>query len=98
MKRYKIVTDKEAKQDIVEIIAYYCKIQLTLGQRFKTSVRKALLALQTSPVHQIRYRDIHCLPLEVFPYMIHFSIEEENKIVIIHAVLATKQNPDTKWL
>ena len=39
MKRYKIVTDKEAKQDIVEIIAYYSKIQLTLGQRFKTSVR-----------------------------------------------------------
>jgi hypothetical protein len=76
MKRYKIVTDKEAKQDIVEIIAYYCKIQLTLGQRFKTSVRKALLALQTSPVHQIRYRDIHCLPLEVLPSIGSISLHD----------------------
>lgn len=77
---------------------YYNKINLFLGKRFKHSFKKSFQSLQIAPSFQIRYKEIHCLPIEIFPYMIHYSIDEKNNTVYIHAVLSTYTNPENHWL
>jgi hypothetical protein len=98
MKKFIIITDKEAKKDIQEAINYYNKINPYLGKRFKMDFKKSFQSIQAAPSFQIRYKDIHCLPLEVYPFMIHYSIDEKINTVFIHAVISTYMNPTTKWL
>jgi hypothetical protein len=57
-----------------------------------------LKSLQINPFFHIRYDNIGCLPFEVFKYMIHFSIDEPNKTVIVLAVISTYQDPKQNWL
>lgn len=34
------------------------------------------------------------MPIEKFPYMVHFTVDEKNGIVKILAVIHTSRNPD----
>lgn len=47
--------------------------------------------------YRIRYNNVHTAIIDVFPFMIHFTIEEEERNVLISAVLHTSLNPD-KWI
>lgn len=98
MKKFIVITDREAKKDIQEAVNYYNKINPFLGKRFKLSFKKSFQSLQVAPSFQVRYKDIHCLPLEIFPYMIHYSIDEKINTVYIHAVISTNMNPENNWL
>ncbi|WP_158447803.1 hypothetical protein [Aquimarina longa] len=40
-----------------------------------------------------RYRDVKTPIVDVFLYMIHFVVDEENKTIIISAVFAMTQSP-----
>ncbi|MGB6082845.1 hypothetical protein [Moheibacter sp.] len=53
---------------------------------------KVLNTLEFSPHFQIRYREIRAIPFPAFPYLVFYSVE--NKIVSIHSVFHTSQNPD----
>lgn len=46
-----------------------------------------------NPFYEIRYDNIRCLPLKTFPYTIHFSINEADRVVIVRAVFQTSLNP-----
>ncbi len=46
---------------------------------------------------QIRYKEVHCLPMKTFKYMIHFKVDEQAKYVQIYAVLSTHQDPNKYW-
>lgn len=41
----------------------------------------------------IRYKNTHTALLDTFPYMIHFTIDENQKLMIISAVLSTHRDP-----
>jgi len=38
------------------------------------------------------------MPLKNFPSLIHFTVDEINKVVVIRAVINTYQNPDKTYL
>jgi len=57
-----------------------------------------LKTIKTNPFFEVRYDGIRCLPLEIFKYMIHFSVDETNTTVLINAVISTYQNPEEYWL
>jgi hypothetical protein len=38
--------------------------------------------------------DVRTAVLNVFPFMVHFTIEEKNKTIIVSAVLHTSRNPE----
>jgi hypothetical protein len=88
----------EALEDIQEAIYYYNSQQKELGNRFYNEVEKPLELLKRNPFFQIRYDDVRCLPIKRFPFMIHFFITENNKIVIIYAVINTHKNPAKSWI
>lgn len=84
-----------AKQDIKEAAKWYNERQPGLGKRFTQHIRQKVKFIHQNPkAVDIRYDDTRTAVLDVFPYMIHFTIDEENKLVIISAVLSTQRDPD----
>lgn len=90
---YTLIIDPRAIQDIQKAIDYYDEQQPGLGLRFEDVVNKKLVALKKSPFFQIRYDNVRCLPLKKFPYMVHFTINEQKNNITIHAVFHTSLDP-----
>ena len=94
MKKYKIKIEPEALTDIQEITKWYNKAQKGLGERFQNTTIKQINSLHTDPqIYAIRYKEIRCVLVSKFPYMIHFYINEENNMVEVLAVISTDRNP-----
>ncbi len=94
---YKSIILPLAKQDIKEVAKWYNSQKKGLGKRFTASVRKKVSYIRENPEHiAIRYGETRTTKIDTFPYMIHFTIDEENKTVIVSAVFGTKEDPK-KW-
>lgn len=91
---YKVILLPLAKEDIREAAKWYNKQQEGLGKRFTAEVRKKVHFIRQNPkASEIRYKNIRSLFLNVFPFIIHYTINEASMIIIISAVLHTSRNP-----
>ena len=94
MKKYKVKIEPEALTDIQSITDWYNEAQANLGKRFQNAVGKQIGSLNKSPhVYAVRYKEIRCMLVKKFPYMVHFFINEENNSVEVLAVISTDRNP-----
>jgi toxin ParE1/3/4 len=91
---YTLQVDPLALDDIQEAYDYYEEAQIGLGEEFLDILDLHFASLENNPFYQVRYDEIRCLPISKFPYMIHFTIDEKNKEVIVWAVLNTFKDPD----
>lgn len=98
MEKYAIIADPRVKDDLKEAKDYLNAKRKGYSNKFLAEYRETLLYLQQNPFFQGRYKDVHCLPLKTFKYMLHFKIDEDSKTVHIFAVLSTYLNPDKHWL
>lgn len=85
-----------ALQDIQKAIDYYDEQQIGLGEKFEAAINHHLVTLIKNPFFQIRYDLVHCLPMKKYPYMIHFTINEQDKSLTVRAVFNTSLDPK-KW-
>jgi len=91
---YKSVILPPAKEDIREAAKWYNKKQQGLGERFTAEVRESVrFIIQNPTACNIRYDQIRTAVLKVFPFMIHYTIDEKSKTVIISAVPHTSRDP-----
>jgi len=74
---FEIILEPIALMDIQEAIDYYDDQKFGLGEIFENEVNRSLLSLSDIPYYQIRYDKTRCLPLKKFPYMIHYTLDEE---------------------
>jgi plasmid stabilization system protein ParE len=93
---YSVVIDEKALQDAQEAIDYYEEQQAGLGGRFEKELNQQITLLEKNPFFRIRYDQIRCLPLKKFPFMLHFTIDESEKIIAVIAIFHTAQHPK-KW-
>ncbi len=92
---YKAIILPLAKNDIREAALWYNKQQKGLGKRFTAKVREKVRFVQQNPkASNIRYESVRTTILNVFPFTIHYSINEKTKSVLISAILHTSRNPD----
>jgi hypothetical protein len=84
-------------RDVQEAITYYNSKKEGLGSIFYKALKVRYKSLKTNPFFQIRYQNIRCLPMKKFPYMIHFTLDEDSKTVFIEGVFNTSLNPDDHW-
>ncbi|WP_114751130.1 type II toxin-antitoxin system RelE/ParE family toxin [Pleomorphovibrio marinus] len=92
---YKSIILPQAKQDIKEGAKWYNDRKLGLGKRFTQHVRKKVHFIRQNPkAFAIRYKDTRTSLLDTFPYMIHFIVDDEQKLVIVSAILSTHRDPD----
>lgn len=92
---YKAIILPLAKQDIKEAADWYNLKQNRLGKRFTTHIRHKIELLKQEPhATTIRYDEIRTAVLDIFPFMIHYTINDPQKTIIITAVLHTSRNPE----
>ncbi len=90
---FKIKIEPGVVDDIQKGISWYNKQQAGLGKKFHSELKLHIKLLKTNPFFQVRYDKVRCLPLRSFPFMIHFTVNESDNLVIIRAVFSTKKNP-----
>ena len=94
MKEYKIKIEPEAFNDIQEITDWYNDKLTGLGKRFQKIVIKLIDSLDKDPqIYAIRYKEIRCMLVNKFPYMVHFYVNNEDNTVEVLAVISTDRNP-----
>ena len=92
---YKVIILPLAKKDIKESALWYNKKQKGLGKRFTLEIRRKINLLKQEPyAAAIRYDDVKTAVLDIFPYMVHYSVDEAEKLIVISAVLHTSRSPD----
>ena len=98
MKIYKIFVDPKVDNDISKAVEYYENQQAGLSQKFIQAYDDAINILKGFPHYQIRYDSVRCFPIKKFPYMIHFTIDENNRLVNIYALIHTSLDPEENWI
>ena len=94
---FKVLYNPEVQSDLIAAINWYEEKQTGLGDKLLIIAKKQLKTLQTSALqYAVRQDNVRCLPLKKFPYMIHYCVDVENRVVKVEAVLCTFQNP-VKW-
>lgn len=92
---YKTIILPLAKEDIREAAKWYNLKKQGLGKRFTAEVRELVQFIRQNPAaFNVRYDGVSTAVLDIFPYMIHFTIDQEKKEVIISAVFHTSRNPE----
>jgi plasmid stabilization system protein ParE len=91
---YKSLILPLAKQDIKLAATWYNERQRGLGKRFTANVKKKVHYICQNPsALAVRYGDTRTALIETFPYLVHFSVDENKKTVVICAVLSTSRDP-----
>ena len=98
MKSYKIQADPRVKLDLQEAMDFLKSRSKGLDGKFLSDYKSSLKTLKTHPFFEVRYDGIRCLPLEIFKYVIHFSVDETTNMVLISAVVSTYQDSEEYWL
>ena len=98
MTKYTITADPRVADDLIEARDFLNSRRKGYGKKFLNEYRSFLKSLQHNPFFEIRYKQVHCVPLKTFKYMIHFSINTQTKVVHIYAVLSNYQNPNQHWI
>jgi len=66
-----------------------------LGQRYKEQAKKQINSLKKNPyLFSIKYSGIRCRKIDKFPFLIHYNIDEDLKIVTVLAVIHTSRSPE----
>lgn len=98
-RNFKVQYNPQIHLDIQNQVDFYFKKtgDNQLGLRFIKTVKSALKELKSSALHyQIRYDDIRCLPIPVFPFLAHYRVNENSNIVFVDAIFHTSDDPQ-KW-
>jgi len=83
-----------AAQDIKDAAKWYNKKQKGLGKKFTQQVRQKVVFIRKNPLAApIRYDQIRTAVVDIFPFMIHYQVDEIKQLIIISAVFHTSQNP-----
>lgn len=92
---YKSIILPLAKEDIQEAATWYNKQQEGLGKRFTAEIREKVHFIRQNPkALNVRYDGVRTAVLNMFPFMVHYTIDEKNKAIIISSVLHTSRDPE----
>jgi hypothetical protein len=91
---YTICISPTAIDDISVAIEYYNSLATDLGYRFADIIDNYFERIAHSPTSStVRYKNIRCKPVNKFPFLITYTIDELNQSVNILRVFNTYQEP-----
>lgn len=93
---YKILPFAEI--DLIESVDWYAFQQPGLDADFLIEIRRIIKYVNQNPyAYQVKYRrkeqEIRYAPVEKFPYIIAFFVNESMQTVIVFAIWHTARNP-----
>jgi toxin ParE1/3/4 len=88
-----IVLSTDAVSDIDVAVEYYNRCSYGLGFEFADTLDRYFRKISQLPTASaVRYDNIRVKPVDTFPYTIHFTIFEDNRVIILR-VFNTNQKP-----
>lgn len=91
---YKLIILPSATEDIREAAKWYETKNPGLGKKFTAEVREKVVFIKQNPTSSnVRYDNVRTSVLNIFPYMIHYLMNEDDRTIIIIAILHTSRNP-----
>ncbi|MBW8324969.1 MAG: hypothetical protein K0M50_09425 [Prolixibacteraceae bacterium] len=95
MKKYRIKIAAEALSDIRDITVWYDSQRAGLGKIFKDTVIKQINDLAETPlIFTVRYKEIRCMLVKKFPYMVHFYFNQKISTVEVWQLSALTEIPN----
>lgn len=94
---FNIIILEGAKIDVRECINWYKNINPILSKRFANAFNNSIKKIKENPFqYQIRYDNVRIILLKTFPYLVHFSVDNDK--IVIKAVLHTSRNSEINKL
>lgn len=92
---FEIIILLRADLEVDEIAEYYESLSSGLGTKFFNEYQDYVETLKTFPFFEEKYNIVRILHLKKFPYTIHFTVDQNEKIVTVLAVTSNYQDPNT---
>ena len=90
---YRVFYQIEVENDIADAKQWYAEQQPDLDVRFVSAVKESLIKILKMPTaYAIRYRNVRIAHTKVFPFNIHFYIDEDKKQVVIIGIIHNRRN------
>jgi hypothetical protein len=95
---YTVINHKEVKNDVLQAKDWYKTKQKDLDKRFANEVKSTLNYLIKNPLlFQIKYKTVRTAFTEVFPYSVHYHLNEKTKTSTVLGIFHTSISP-SKWI
>jgi ParE toxin of type II toxin-antitoxin system, parDE len=95
---YTVFNHKEVKNDVLAAKDWYKSQQKGLEKRFANEVKNTLNYLIKNPLlFQVKYKNIRTAYTEVFPFGLHYHLNQDSKTITVLGVFHTSISP-SKWL
>ena len=92
---YQIFYFDEVEIDIKEARSWYKATNKKLEKRFIEAIENTIIQLQAWPkAYAIRYKNVRIAHPPIFPYAIHFYIDEIENTIVIIAIIHGRRHPD----
>jgi hypothetical protein len=92
---YKVIYANEVYTDIQNAVDFYNSRGKGLGTRFFKAVKIQISKIKSNAFgFQVRYTDVRCIPINKFPYTIHYRVVTKTNIIMIIAIFCDFQNPE----
>jgi plasmid stabilization system protein ParE len=97
MKNFRLSFTPAATAHIIQIAAWYSEQSKGLGIRFKNNLKTELTSIKKNPfTRSFRYDNVRFAVVKKFPYAAHYTIDEDQDVIVIHAIFGFSEDP-AKW-
>ena len=97
--KYTIVYHTDAEEDVARAKKWYREQAAGLEKRFAKTIKQTINHIIENPLlFEVRYKKNRIAFTKVFPFGIHYLLDQKTNTVYILAVLHTSLNPDNNWL
>ena len=82
----------DVERDITEAKRWYAEQQAGLDVRFSAAVKETIMNIAEMPLaFTVRYKNVRIAHVKVFPYNVHFHVDEDKTKVIIIGIIHSKK-------
>ena len=90
---YSVLYLDEVENDIATAKQWYAEQQKGLDMRFTAAVKEILSNILKMPsAYAVRYRNVRIAHTKIFPYNVHFYIDESKAQVVIIGIIHNKRS------
>jgi mRNA-degrading endonuclease RelE of RelBE toxin-antitoxin system len=90
---YRVLYLDEVENDVSIAKQWYAEQQKGLDVRFTSAIKETFSNILRMPsAYAVRYRNIRIAHTKIFPYNVHFYIDESKAQVVIIGIIHNKRN------
>lgn len=92
---FKIIISNEAQFDLEQSYLFYKeRANKKVADNFFNDFKRSINVISKSPFFKIWIDDFHVKPLRKYPFLLFYTINESEKIIVIIRIFHTSQSPE----